>query len=646
MSILPERGGTVASAGAFLSLHVIRLPRLSLDGRRLAYVDQKADLAGDRYVSDVRVLDLAGGPPGGFTFSGAVLVLAWDRHGTGLLVGLDDTLWHLPQAPDLAPRPVWVADGVITDVDPHPAEDRFLVSVAPSRRPAETATRVVTLRYKADGRGVLPAEPDGVWEVTLGPEGGATARRLGQEPGGYRQGRWSPDGRQAMALWAAADEELPSRHRLARLATGGEPERAITEPLDIATFAWQPEGQGVVLMFQDGPYGSAAPFTLAAVDLEGTMTRWPTAGAHLGLGPLTDWRWPSAQPRLGVEGDGQAALATVLTEASVEVWRFGAEREPAPVIAGPAAVGDFSADREMTRIAFTRSTPVSPDEVHLWQRADGKTVALTDANRAWTARLRPRLPQEFTLTAEDGGRVPCWWLAPPDAAPPYPTVLIVHGGPHGAFGRNLLIEHQLLAQAGIAVLWVNPRGSTGYGEAFARQVVERWGEEDRADLMLAVDRACAEWGADPSRLAIMGTSYGGFMASWTIGHTDRFRTAVIQAPVIDQVSMYGTSDIGHYFIPLQVGADPASDVMRLWERSPLRYAPRVTASVLLICGEADDRCPIGQTEEYFTALRRTGVRSEFLRYPNEAHGFSAAGTPTHRLHRQQAILDWLRRELA
>jgi dipeptidyl aminopeptidase/acylaminoacyl peptidase len=156
----------------------------------------------------------------------------------------------------------------------------------------------------------------------------------------------------------------------------------------------------------------------------------------------------------------------------------------------------------------------------------------------------------------------------------------------------------------------------------------------------------AEGKADPERLAIMGTSYGGFMSSWVIGHDHRFKTAIVQAPLTNHISFFGTSDIGPFFVRHQLGVEGlATGLETMWDKSPLKYAPNVTCPVLLVCGENDDRCPISQSEEYYTALRDKGVRTEFLRYPGASHGLGSIAPPSHRLHRQKAVVAWLSEHL-
>ena len=212
----------------------------------------------------------------------------------------------------------------------------------------------------------------------------------------------------------------------------------------------------------------------------------------------------------------------------------------------------------------------------------------------------------------------------------YPLVLDIHGGPNSAFYDAFNLPQQVLATAGFIVLAVNPRGSTTYGNAFTMAVLGDWGGEDYQDLMAAVDAVASRPYVDATRLGVHGYSYGGYMSSWIIGHTSRFKAAVVGAPCIDLPSMYGTSDIGVSFGEVQWRGTRWEALAQAVERSPLTYAPAVETPVLLLHGEADLRCPIEQGEQYFVALKRHGKEVEFVRFPDCSHLFLRVGHPKMR----------------
>jgi dipeptidyl aminopeptidase/acylaminoacyl peptidase len=217
----------------------------------------------------------------------------------------------------------------------------------------------------------------------------------------------------------------------------------------------------------------------------------------------------------------------------------------------------------------------------------------------------------------------------------------VHGGPHTAYGNGFVFEFQVLASHGYAVLYGNPRGSTGLGHDFAANVLGDYGGEDAQDVLDIADAGLAALGTPKAPLHLTGGSYGGFMTNWLVGVTDRFRSAVSQRSISNWTSMYGTSDIGPSFVERELGANPWGDFDALWRQSPLRNAANVRTPLLLIHSEHDWRCPIEQAEQFFSALKRIGqAEVELLRFPDEGHELSRSGRPDRRLLRLNAIVDW------
>src|SRR6266852_1792775 len=224
-------------------------------------------------------------------------------------------------------------------------------------------------------------------------------------------------------------------------------------------------------------------------------------------------------------------------------------------------------------------------------------------------------------------------------------VLEIHGGPHGQYGWAFMHEFQILAGMGYLVLYLNPRGSDGYGEHFRRQVVRDWGGKDYVDLMTALDQAIERSGSvDVSRMGVGGGSYGGYMTNWVIGQTSRFSAAVAMRPISNLVSEYAQHDIVLWGA-LELGPPPYPDLDELWRRSPIRYVQNMQTPLLLSCGEMDLRCAISQSEELFGAMRFLGKTVEMVRYPEESHDLSRNGRPDRRVERLTRIAGWYERFL-
>jgi dipeptidyl aminopeptidase/acylaminoacyl peptidase len=188
---------------------------------------------------------------------------------------------------------------------------------------------------------------------------------------------------------------------------------------------------------------------------------------------------------------------------------------------------------------------------------------------------------------------------------------------------------------------VNPRGSDGYGERFYTAVVEGWGTADLDDFLAPIDALVHDGLADPARLAVTGYSYGGFMACWLTARTDRFAAAVAGGSVTNQLSLFGSSDLGYFLGALEIGGRPGDEAKALHEHSPITYVGDVTAPTLVLHGERDDRCPIEQAEQWFAALRAREVPTRLVRYPGASHLFIALGRPSHRLDYNRRVVAWL-----
>jgi dipeptidyl aminopeptidase/acylaminoacyl peptidase len=247
-------------------------------------------------------------------------------------------------------------------------------------------------------------------------------------------------------------------------------------------------------------------------------------------------------------------------------------------------------------------------------------------------------------------------MLPPDFDPDgsYSALLNIHGGPHTQYGERWFDEFQLYASAGHVVLFSNPRGSTGYDEASARVLIsaassedpgEGWGPPAHDDLMRVVDAALERYPAiDESRLGVLGGSYGGYMTSWIVGHTDRFAAACSERAVNNVASLEWSSDAAGYF-RFAMGAthlDAPEEYARL---SPITYVRDITTPVLIIHSENDLRCPIEQADALFVAMRLLGKEVEYFRFPAESHELTRSGSPKHRIQRAEIILDWFGRHL-
>jgi len=286
----------------------------------------------------------------------------------------------------------------------------------------------------------------------------------------------------------------------------------------------------------------------------------------------------------------------------------------------------------------------------------GAERVLTDFTGLLAGHADLLSPEKFVATSADGTEVDCWAIAPADAGlgQSFPTLLNIHGGPFTQYGNKFFDEFQLEAAAGFGVLYCNPRGSSGYGEAWGRATRwpeckedpgSGWGGVDYDDVLACAEEACRRfpW-IDADRLGVLGGSYGGYLTSWIIGHTDRFRAACSERACNNLLTLEQNSDIATVFRTM-VGVTHVESPAAYLRQSPVTYVDDMTTPLLILHSEEDWRCPINQAEELFVALRLLGRTPEFVRFPGESHELSRAGAPRHRVMRAEIILDWFRRHL-
>ncbi|HUX86549.1 MAG TPA: S9 family peptidase [Chloroflexota bacterium] len=582
-------------------------PRWSPDGQLLAFVSNRIG------ARQIWLLPLAGGEPWRLT-----------DHPTGV----QDPVWSSDGS-----RLAFVAKGAARRGEPVPAEERD------DRR---RTVRIVDYRHKLDGQGFFGALRNHLWTI---PAAGGPATQLTDGPFDDAEPAWSPDDRAIIfSSDRAADRD---RHygggalHLVEVATGVV-RRLTSEQARAGHASWSLDGKWLAYPGSDEPDEASPSHTRLWICQVATgEVRCLTADLDRSVGQRPSGYLTPSRPVWTADGE----LLYLLGEGpSTQLVRFGVEPGRAPresVTRGRHAVLSFSANRDGRRAALLVSDSVTPPEVWLWD-AEAGTRQVTVLNRGLLDQLALATPEDLRVTRPDGIDVEGWLLRPPAAeGGAHPLVLSVHGGPHNYFGDVFSFDHQLLAAQGYAVLYVNPRGSGGYTQAFARAVCEDWGGQDYQDLLAMLDHATgrAEPAIDSSRLGITGSSYGGFMTLWAIGQTDRFRAAVSGACISNLISFFGTSDIGASWGERELGGTPYDRLDWYLARSPVSHAARVQTPVLLYHGESDLRCPIEQSEQMFTALRRLGKTVEFLRLPSESHG-ALNGSPAHRLAGRQAIVDW------
>jgi dipeptidyl aminopeptidase/acylaminoacyl peptidase len=294
---------------------------------------------------------------------------------------------------------------------------------------------------------------------------------------------------------------------------------------------------------------------------------------------------------------------------------------------------------------FTLSDSRHPAEVWASMFDHGETMRrLTGHNDGLTHSVDFVQPESFSFRSFDRAVVDGWLMKPAGFREDrrYPLILNIHGGPHGMYGWGFNPGFQVYAARGYAVLYLNPRGSNGYGQKFSDGTLNEWGGGDYKDLMAGVDEALRKYPwIDQNRLGVTGGSYGGFMTNWIITQTPRFKAAVAAASLSNLISFYSTS-LYQDLIHAEFGGFPWDNYDLLWQWSPLKYIKQAQTPTLFLHGEQDNDVHITQAEEMYTALRRRGVESVLVRYPREGHGLRE---PKHRVDALERTLAWFDRFL-
>jgi dipeptidyl aminopeptidase/acylaminoacyl peptidase len=454
---------------------------------------------------------------------------------------------------------------------------------------------------------------------------------------------WSPDGSRIVVTSARSDDwDIDVVTDLYVVdASGGEPEVLTGSDGMSEAASWSPDGTRIAHRFApirmgDEPYHGQ----IAVIDLATRERIILTASLDRNCSPYPPLREPI--------WEGEDLLFGVEDRGNVHVYRVAADGsgKPEAVTEGERWVAGYDArDGALIHVV---TDPTSLPELYAGDRR------LTNVGRAFTDGRRIVAPERFVATSADGSDVEAWIVRPADFEPGrrYPALLNIHGGPFTQYGNRFFDEFQVYAAAGYVVLYSNPRGSSGYSEAWGRAIRgpvadgPGWGTVDYEDCMAVVNEAVRRFDfIDANRLGVMGGSYGGFMTSWIVGHTDRFKAACSERALNDWPTFFASSDFG-WFVNSYVGEVwPWEDMDTYLKLSPTTYAPNIHTPVLIIHSEEDLRCPIDQGEYLFTILRLLKREVEFLRFPSESHELSRSGSPLHRVKRFDAILEWFGRHL-
>jgi dipeptidyl aminopeptidase/acylaminoacyl peptidase len=492
--------------------------------------------------------------------------------------------------------------------------------------PLSGVTVVRNLHFAQDGRGLLKDQRSHVFVVDIAT---GAARQVTDGDFDHTEPAWSPDGKW-IAFTSDRSGQVDNGSRNTDVfivpADGGAPRKVSPHAEANGSPVFSPDGKSIAFT---GVATEGGQSDIYVVPVEG--------GAAMNLTETFDERiqrfvWTP-----------QGIYFTTNMQGEVPLFKLDVSAKKVEKIAPQQGVQvtSFSVANDGA-VAVTRSGFRHPADVFVGAPGAAPNRHVTDVNRQLLSERALAPIETLKYKADDGLDVQGWLVKPMpfDPTKKYPMVLRIHGGPAGMYGTNFDHEVHTLSARGYAVLFINPRGSTGYGQAFVRANHKDWLGKDYSDLMKGVDTALARnsW-IDPQRLMVYGCSYGGYMTNWIITQTTRFAAAAPECGMSDMVALWGTTD-GARSPEEPFGGTPWETYELWWARSPLKFANNVKTPALFIHGEQDYRVPLGQAQAMFRALKRHGVDTELVIYAGESHGEFANGKPAHYVDRIERVIAW------
>ena len=519
--------------------------------------------------------------------------------------------------------------------------------------PAPSFRHITRIAYKLDGYGWLPHARAHVHVLDVA-SGAVSALTSGDWD--HESPAWSPDGKRiAFTANRQGDAEY-SAYTVSDVfvvpAAGGEPRNLTPGPGVAYAPTWSPDGSAIAFLghAHAEDWWGIWNFHLWVVPAVG--------GAPRDLTP--DFDRSTQDATIGDLHDMHGGGAPVWSRDGKTIYFNASDHGSTPLYAVPAAGGPLRCvtPGALQTMLFARGRDAD-DLTIVWNGfTNAGTIALLDAagartdvwepNRDFFAGLSLVEPEEIWIDAPQGHKVQAWFMRPARVAEgqKIPMLLEIHGGPRAQYGATYMHEFQVFANTGMAVLFSNPRGSQGYGEAFTQAIVGNWAAPAHDDLMLAVDEALRRHPeVDPARIGVTGGSYGGYMTTWVVGHTDRFKAALTQRCVTTIPTLLLADDISGSSSS-EFGAEPWTFAPKLWEQSPLAYVEKINTPLMITHSMQDLRCTVGEAEMLYKSLKWLKREVEMVLYPDESHGLSRMGTPTRRVARLHVMRDWFVRHLS
>ena len=652
-------GQPVFSAEAVFDLSWVSDPQISPDGTQIAYVRQSMDIRTDQ-VRGVLWLSKVDGRRAEPLTEGASDAASqrWSPDGSRIAYISHDTdgsaqifVRYLPggstaRVTTLTESPsnlTWSPDG---------RQLAFLMPVAAEHKPlkvqlpeppkgakwADPPKIIDRMVYRADGAGYLPNTYRQLFIVSA--DGGAARALTHGDFNHSGPPSFTPDGKQILISVNRRDDAdyEPMDSEIYAVDVGIGSLHALTNRRgpDIQPVV-SPDGKQIAYLGFDDRYQGYQPIQLYVMDRDGRHSRALTADLDRDAeGPI--WSADSRELFIQYDDHGSTRIARVDMSGRRSVM---ANDLGGTDVTRPYAGGSFSVARN-GRFAYTRASPSAPAALATGTSLrDIKTLTDLNAN-GLSAHALGAVEELGFASSTDQRAIQGWLVKPPgfDPAKKYPLILEIHGGPFSNYGPRFAAEIQLYAAGGYVVLYLNPRGSTSYGQEFGDLIHHDYPNKDYDDLMSGVDTVIKRGFIDPQRLFVTGGSGGGVLTAWIVGHTERFRAAAVVKPVINWTSFVLTADESNFFYRYWFEGPPWEHMESYWKRSPLAYVGAVKTPTLVMTGEVDMRTPSSEAEQFYQALRLRKIPTALVRVPGASHDISAR--PSLLVAKTAYILAWFK----
>jgi dipeptidyl aminopeptidase/acylaminoacyl peptidase len=623
--------------------------RWSPDGKRLAFVrGGEKDDSGKPRPSQIAILSLAGGEA---------------RIITDLSKGAASPVWS-PEGKRIAFSSTTTPEDIEKEQrkkkDAKAGGENAKDASADADSDRESDIHIITRAvYRDNDEGYIDFKRhDHIWVMDVPTTSDEPAKPQQLTSGNYDEGNvlWTSDGSHLYFLTSHVDEpyyETGSTDIYSIVSSApASPEKLATVPMDIGNLTLSPDGRRFAFHGSvSHPIRSYTQLDLWVMDVTpNAEPRNLTANYDFDMGSAVggDNSAPrgGGRPALCWSPDGRWIFDMVEKQGHTPLVRVDAQTGAVTEIThGEEAVLGFSITPDARTTVALISTPAMIGDlftVSMDESQKGAQTRITDANKTLWSQLNLTEPDEINYKSFDGLPIQGWIQKPPDFDPnkKYPLILNIHGGPHSAYGWVFDHEFQWMAAKGYVVLYINPRGSTSYGQDFGNVIQYHYPGDDYRDLMVGVDEVLKRGYVDPKKLGVTGGSGGGVLTDWTVTQTDRFAAAVSQRDISNWASWWYTADFT-LFQPRWFKAPPFQDPQDYANRSAITYVEKIHTPMMFILGQADYRTPQDSGgEQLFRALKYLKRPTAMVVFPRETHELSRSGEPWHRIERLDNIVGW------